>query len=191
MKSVRLKSLAIYLGIVVVGGALGSVLGGFYGDIRADAQAEEVMQEVRNYLSVQAPGIRQGRPFPEIVVQADYESEGRLVGDLLPDGGLILYVTPSCSQCENAMVNLAKAQKSLGNGMPPLLLLVEGDARDIANFITPLGLKAQVYSDVTSALAKEHGIRIYPCYFRLDANMHITGYGPVGQKPEDVMEIAR
>ena len=114
-----------------------------------------------------------------------------MVGDLLPDGGLILYVSPSCPQCETAMANLAKAQESLGDGMPPLLIIVEGDASAIVEFIAPLGLRAQVYSDVTGALRRDHGISIFPCYFRLDTDLRITGYGPLRDDPEDVIALAR
>jgi hypothetical protein len=74
--------------------------------------------------------------------------------------------------------------------MSPLLIVVEGDASDVASFITPLGLKAQVYADVTSALGKEYGISICPCYFRLDNDLRITGFGPLKQNPEDVIGLA-
>jgi hypothetical protein len=190
MKNPRLKSVIVYLAIVAVGVAVGSVMGGVYGNLRASAEADDQMEQVREFLAMQAPGIRRGITFPDIVLQEDYGSEGRAVGDLLPGGGLVLYVSPGCPQCERAMVNLAMAQETLGDAMSPLLIIVEGDAQEIAGSLAPLGLHAKVYADVTSAMANEYGIRIFPCYFRLDPDLRITSYGPLVQDTDDVIALA-
>ena len=114
---------------IVAGLTLGVLSGQFYREIRRDHSANVYRSEVQAALERDLRGIQVGSPFPDIHLQTAGTRDGILIRDMLPHGGLILYLAGSVESCFNSALSLHLALRKFGTANDAGLIVASGNRR--------------------------------------------------------------
>jgi len=177
MKTSRWKVVLLLLGVVVAAGVLGTTIGSLYGEQRAGAERAARDAEVREYLLKSIRQIEVGKAFPEVTLGSPDSAHQYLIHELLPRGGVLVFVSAGCESCFQAVDALSAARRRVGRGAPDVIVVVIGDPSGLSQYIADHGYGIPVFRDWQQALVKEYGVRAFPCYFVLDNDLHLTHIG--------------
>lgn len=167
----------VFVVITVVAVVLGTTMGNLYANRRVGAERQARSTELQDYFRQNVKGIDVGKPFPNIsLLSADLESTYE-AAKILPNGGLILFLSSSCEACFDAIDQLAEAAKSSPHTKGRLALIVFRDGREAERYIKDKGYDLPLYLDLEAALVRDYGIMAFPSYFVLDASGNLSAMG--------------
>jgi hypothetical protein len=122
-----------------------------------------------------------GSPVPEFVVAT---SVGGQVSteDLAGPDVLLLFLTVSCSACQNLLASLPRAVANTLRGQQPIAVVV-GEPVERAPLVTELeGLAQVVEQSYNDGLARRFGVRGFPAVL-------VAGGGTIRQAAHDLDEV--
>lgn len=168
--------------LVVATAVAGWWLGSAFGERRAAETRRENNQVWSQRLAQNLVGIHVGQRFPSFPVwAADSIGLAKDVHELLPCGGLLASVSPSCNICVDIALSLDRVRRSLPTGCCSLLLILQGDTYDaLVESLDQEGVILPMYRDLEQRLIREHKVNVNPTIFLIDSSgtvRHI-GAGP-------------
>lgn len=164
-KRVCLIPAAVVLSGVII--ACGWSIGTMFGRAHARHKATAHESIRANAVLQRSTGIRIGEEFPNLDLWSADGEEGLTLAELLPDGGSILYVSPTCGACVQASLAFGdwfQEQRSRGNTR----VIITDDLRATPEFARTLHdslSTTQIYCDVTQSLRREYGMTENPAFF--------------------------
>ncbi|MFC1475931.1 TlpA family protein disulfide reductase [Candidatus Zixiibacteriota bacterium] len=163
-----LRTAVIYVVAIVLVAVLGTWLGSMYGSYRGEAKRTEQRAAYQNYLEENIVGINLGLPFPDIAVEAPGDHRMYSVRELLPQGGLFIYLTMGCESCLGTIEKLAQAQREAGEDIQPVLLVTYKDTQELSDSLKQRGILLPLYRDVEATLVADFRVATLPTTFLLD-----------------------
>lgn len=117
-------------------------------------------------------GLSIGRLFPELML---WSPDGRVatsLADVLPSGGRMLYVSPTCGSCIRASLAF-NGWLQAQHGDPRAGVIVTDDAAAtpiFAGLLSDSAVALPVYCDVTQSLRRDYGMMENPAFFILNGH---------------------
>ncbi len=168
----------LVLAVAFGGWWLGSAFGRHKTALSRVQQSKEWSQRLAQSLV----GIGVGGPFPSFPVwAADSLGLAKDVRDLLPNGGLIASVSPSCNVCVEVALALVSAKQMSQASDCEIVLILQGDTYEaLTEALREEQVTLPIYRDIEQRLIREHGVNVNPTIFLIDSSgivRHI-GAGP-------------
>jgi hypothetical protein len=150
-----------------------------YGKHRSRERKSAISSAQTRDLQTGAPGIHIGAPLPAVLVWSAEGDRAFEVRQLLPEGGIILLVSPGCDVCITAAVQMQMAVASLGVNEAHAILLTKhaaggGQLRDT---LRARGVNLEVYCDVQESFLREHHVAANPAFLALDKDGIVLDFG--------------
>lgn len=176
-----LSRIALIAGATAATGMFGWWLGSIYGNRRverAHAETEAI------WAQMQAGGIKDvavGLKFPSFPMwSADGCTGVNDAHELLPMGGVLVSISPTCYVCLDVAQAFQEASERMGEGLCPTSLLVQGEVTDaLLATLREQGIHLPVFADPQGTLVRVHKVTNNPTYFVLDPDGVVlySGFG--------------
>ncbi len=149
---------------VVVGGlALGPVLGRY----KLAADRTDDRASYQSYLEENILGIEVGKMFPDIPVWSIDGTSAYGIHELLPAGGMLLYVSSGCEACARTLKSIGQVREARRGDSFDVILVVRGDPGEFTSLADSLGTDVPMYHDAEDAFARVFHVSTFPTAFRL------------------------
>jgi len=164
----------IYLVVAGCGVSLGVLATSLHRSFVRDSSAEERRQAAQAYLRSTITDLSIGQVFPEIPLIAPDNRTVYAVRDLLPRGGLILFVLPECGSCYQSIINLEKLIVSKRLDWARAIVVASGDPGDFIEHFNPETSPLRILFDISRALPDGYGVKVFPTMFCVDTSQVVT-----------------
>lgn len=141
------------------------------------------------YLAQRIHGFGIGDMFPDIPLQPPNGGPASMIGDLLPNGGLVYYASPGCGSCRESLADLQYVLDARDTATLDILVIAVGTMEDGAQFLTSTGFKQPFVMDIQNSLSVEYGVEIFPTYFCLDENLRVLSFGTDATSAQRLSDI--
>jgi peroxiredoxin len=185
----RLRAVVFYLVLAAGGLVVGILAGGGYSKWRAEAATAKESAQLQTFLEQSLHGIGVGQPFPDVPIWSVDGQKAYLVPELLPEGGLILFVSGVCPSCYTSMNALKSAADDLGSRVLPAIIICNDAPSDLAQYTRDHGIHIAVYHDREQRLSRMYGVVTLPTYIRLGADQRITAIGAEARTVDQLKEL--
>lgn len=184
MKARMLGRIGLYVVLVAGVAVLGVVLGTAIGEFRAEAARSAKGESLQEYFERNLTGIEIGRPFPEVNVWSPDGTDAMPMSDVLPDSGLIVYVSTSCEECVKTIKMVNRYRRDSQNRDLPVVVITRGDPGTLLSLMADNGIDMPVYQDTEDAFASVYHVSALPSVFVLNGNRLVADMAG-GPKAED------
>ena len=179
MLSKKVETVLPFAIAVVAVIALGSWLGGVYGRHRAlERRAANVSAQTRT-LHESVRGIEVRSPLPAVLLWSVDGERSFEIHQRLPQGGVVLLVSPSCDICVGSAQELQQAIASVKSSPINAILLADqmlGSA-DFERTLKARNIGLPVYSDLQEVFRREYRVTANPAYFIINEDGVVTHLG--------------
>jgi peroxiredoxin len=173
--------ITILLGVMMAG-IMGSWLGSAYGERRHASKRVHEERESLQAMAARPGGIAVGRRFPEFPLWSVRESiTVSHATELLPQGGLLVSILPTCQTCLDVAISLNQARHELEAATCSVVLVLNGHADEaLLDSLREHKIDFPLYFDPAQSLFREYGVEHNPAYFLLDSAgvVRFVGFGP-------------
>lgn len=173
--------------IAVAGAGMGMASGALYRWFERGKAADARNEELRTELVAGLQDVGVGLPFPDFPLTLVEDGSLQLVRDLLPDGGVILYLAAACPSCEETLALLREKAKEGVRPDQPVLVIFAGDAEFIHRLAIEGNELIRVAVDPGEVLAHHFGLDIFPSYYWLDAEQVVTRIDAMEGESDEVL----
>lgn len=177
MKRGSIRTVIVIAGVTIVTTALGVAVGTGYTQIREHYRRQAALQERSEYLTKNLQGISIASEFPDDDFPLLADGKVATVKNLLPHGGLVLFMYGECASCGEALAELGHAIDAAPGSVDKLAIIVADCGGEFTRVVTDLGLRSRVLMDQNEVMIRHHGLFVYPCYFQLDAGGAVVKLG--------------
>lgn len=160
-----MKTLLFYLGALAGMVVIGIGLGMWMGMRQAEASRARENAKAQAYLVENMRGIEAGRMFPDIPVWSVDGTNAFSVHELLPHGGLLIYVSSACDMCVGALEALSSAQAGAGRRAPAALVVLNGDPDSLTVRLRSRGLTMPFFRDISQSFERDYHVGVFPTTF--------------------------
>lgn len=119
-----------------------------------------------------------GQNAPDFVVET---ANGNPINRSFLDGreSAIVFLSPTCSACRDAAIQLANLYPRIHNADVNLLTISLSSSNETAKFVHENGLSIPIFSAPpdTNSLIKDYKIHSFPCYYIINKDGGIIGAG--------------
>jgi hypothetical protein len=165
MRKGWLRTALFYVAVLVVVAALGVWLGSWLGLRKAEASREMERAKMQSYLVENMQGIERGSMFPDIPVWSADGTQAFGIHELLPHGGVLVYVASGCNSCIDALEALKEAQEAAGARARAVIVILDGSPDSLAARLRARDLEVSFYHDVEQSFAHDFHVGIFPASF--------------------------
>jgi len=181
----RLISLLPKIFVGLVGITLALILGWWFGQVYGQQKVKTAQAESKakwdQMTATRLVGIAVGDSFPSFPVWSlDSSGVACEVRELLPDGGLLVSVSPTCHVCVEVAVALQTACDRIQSPTADAVLLLEGESSEVLMAaLKEHDVRLPVFWDVEQALFHVHKVNSNPTWFVLNSSgvLKDIGYG--------------
>jgi hypothetical protein len=194
-----LRKAVTYVAFVVAAVAVvafGSWLGTMYGEHRLrDRRAADLSAQTWA-LHSEVRGIRVGEPLPAVLVWSVDGDRAFEIRRLLPEGGVILLVSPRCDVCITSAEEMQRsvAGDGINKGHAILLTSQAEGGRVLRDTLKARGVTLEVYCDLQESFLRELHVTANPAFFVLNRNGIVTDFGagvPDGARLAKTIDMSR
>lgn len=178
----RWKTAAVFIGAAAAALALGIGAGSIYADAKAKARERAKIEEKQAYLSATMRGIGIGQAFPQLSVRDPTTKKEVKIDEILPHGGLLVYVSADCPSCFDALLQLDSAIQAVSPAAKEVVVLAGGDTQELLSFSTAHAFSYPLLEDVDQVLMRQNHVLVFPAYFELDAQGVVVRMGADADK---------
>lgn len=183
------KRAAVYVGIVVVAAVLGTIAGDIYAERKAYDVRAARDAELLQYMKANIQGVEIGRPFPDLTIWTGDGSEAFALRDILPAGGVMVFLAADCQSCFDAVDAVAKGREAAGDRAKDVVIVANGETSKLEAYIADRGLALPVYRDMEQSLIRDYHVLTFPSYFCMDSNFVVTEFGATKSNPDVLRDI--
>ena len=169
-----LKTSLLYVVTLAIVAGLGVWLGAWLGERRAEAGRQSEQADLQTYLEQNIVGIEVGRMFPDIPIWSADGRDAFGIHELLPQGGVLVYVATGCNSCVDAITALDAVQRAAGAEARPALVVLDGHPDSLAAGLAAAGIEMTFYHDVERSFTKLYRVAIFPSAFVIDEHGRVT-----------------
>jgi len=133
--------------------------------LQSRISAREANSDLMSFLESTISGIEVGSVFPEFPVWSTDDGSGVFLSELLPEGGIILFLSSGCVSCNEIMTQIAHEGNLAEKLSDKLVIVVDGNVEPLIRFTDSLNLEFGVYQDIERHLSLNHQVRAFPAFF--------------------------
>jgi peroxiredoxin len=134
-------------------------------------------------------GIEIGKPFPNIPLWTADGAKSTTLHDLLPDGGMVFYVSSVCESCIDAVAALNDAILAADGTIRSVALISDSKSETLAKTMNERGIVLPLYADLEDRLLGEHNVRTTRTFFVLGQGWILNQMGTSGFQVQDYTPI--
>ncbi|MBD3298385.1 MAG: redoxin domain-containing protein, partial [candidate division Zixibacteria bacterium] len=139
----RKAGATVILLVALIGAIAGAVIGGRI----ADNRVREVEAKATANLRLHSQGLVVGEQFPDFPVWSQDRSKAAYISELLPSGGLLVFLDGTCPPCAAEAARVERALQDQANGGCPAILVADGPVSSTVTLAAQReGLTLSVYS---------------------------------------------
>jgi peroxiredoxin len=167
MRKGWLRTALLYVAVLIVVAAVGVWLGTWLGLRRVEAGKQLEQAQMQSFLKDNIVGIEVGKMFPDIPVWSADGTQAFGIHELLPHGGVLVFIASGCNSCLAALQALHDAQTAAGAEARAALVVLDGDPDSLASGLRENGLVMPFYHDAERSFATQYHVGIFPTSFVL------------------------
>lgn len=183
------SKLCIVAAFVLLPGLVGAgmwFLGTAYGDRLAEDTRQRRRADLEEYQAVHLRELGIGTELGTLLVTGD-DAIALPLGEVLPAGGLITYVSAGCESCFGVAEALDAAVRHDG-GMDAIIL-VHGDPAELRRFCADKDLQVLIFQDTEDAFALRYMVAVFPSHVVLDERCRVLELGAGLDQEDDYARI--
>jgi hypothetical protein len=159
------KQAVLYVAVLAVVCVAGIGLGRWLGLRKAEAGKALEQQQMQSFFEESVVGLERGAMFPDIPVWSPDGTQAYGIHELLPHGGLLVYIAAGCNSCYLALSALQEAQGAAGDDARPFVVIVDGDPDSLMAGLKERDMSVEFFHDVERSFSRHYHIGIFPTSF--------------------------
>jgi len=175
---------ATFLLLIAGGSVLGVVAGREIRDYRLQATIQDTRAEVQTYLDAHLTGIGAGSPFPSIPLWSADGTTSFYSDEVLPEGGILLYISADCGSCFASMTALQNTLMADGLDDRSAVVVAFGSPEPVVQYAKDNGIRLRIVFDVERILGREYGVTTFPTLIGIDHDHRVTALIPEARTEE-------
>ncbi len=164
----RIGSVAIVVVAVTAVTVLGYKVGSLLGESRVQRVEANRDQKLQADLERGIRGIGAGMPLPEFPVWSTDGKSSLMSTEILPHGGLLVYLSAGCESCKETVKALEEAMHQAKHKPKDVAVLLLGPVGQFGEFLSSEGISIPLYCDLQEVLARDYGANVIPTAYLVD-----------------------